>query len=252
MESYLSTLNPQDRLSLLSLLEPQDDASDASTNSKCEAAEDLQEENKRLKRQLAYYKQQWNEVKDQKERLETALESLRGLVSHYMGSESKLLQKSIAEKQFWSKVEVDNLLDKSEPPPDFPFREELPMTSSTIQKLSGDLAAALKELNALHFKHDKLQASYETLSASYTQFKVDSEKQQETDNKKLKGVIRRVQYLVGEKSKLEEETKRQSAYITKLELRLVHDEAKLKEVKNIKKPLSSRLMESLPFAYKFD
>jgi DNA repair exonuclease SbcCD ATPase subunit len=252
MESYLSTLNPQDRLSLLSLLSPKDDASEVSESSRDERDEDLQEENKSLKRQLAYYKQQWTEMKAHKERTETAMESLRSLVAHYMGSESKLLQKSAAEKQFWSKVQVNDLLDKSEPPPDFPLPpNELPSTKATVQKLTAALAQTTKELTSLMSRHEKLQLNYDSLSATHTQLKIEGDKQQEACKKQLKGAVRRVQYLVEEKSRLEDELKRQGAYVTKLELRLVQDEARLKEVKN-KKALASRLQEPLGLVYKFD
>lgn len=253
MESYLSTLNPQDRYSLLSLIEPKDNISEVSAGSSCDVAMDLHEENKRLKRQLAYYKQQWNEIKTQKERIEASLESLRGLVSLYMGSETKLVQKSNTEKQFWRKVQIDNLLDKSDPPPDYPFPEaELPSTRAQVQKLAADLSSTLKELNSLKAKHEKLENNYSCLSVTHTQYKHEAEKLHEADQKKLKAIVRRVQYLVGEKTRVEEEVKRQSAYVTKLELRLVQDETRLKEIKNYKKPLSARLMEPLQVDYKFE
>jgi chromosome segregation ATPase len=252
MESYLSSLNPQDRVSLLSLLPLNDDASEVSDSSKAERDEDLLEENKTLKRQLAYYKQQWTEIKAHKDRTEAAMESLRSLVAHYMGSESKLLQKSAAEKQFWGKVQVHDLLDKSEPPPDFPLPpNELPSTRATVQRLTADLAQTTKELNSLMGRHEKLQVSYDSLSTAHTQLKIEGDKQQEASKKKLKGAVRRVQYLVEEKSRLEDELKRQGAYVTKLELRLVQDEARLKEIKN-KRTLASRMQEPLGVVYKFD
>jgi len=216
-------------------------------NNMSEHIDKITKENLALKREVSYNQRTNHESQGKAGDLEKNMGNLRDLVINLVSENNKSKKREVWEKNFWQSINAHQLLFDSEPPEDYP-----------IQKLSNPVPCTMDEWNRVNIQNRKLTEELKNLQKRLDQAenhrddlfrnRNDLSREATSENTKLKkqllGSVRRIQYLVEEKQRLQDEVTKNTKYSNKLEMTLVQYNL---EIQTLKKTIS-RLKESKTLA----
>jgi len=182
-----------------------------------ERFKEVMAENLKLKRQITLSLKHYEENSAQASSAAESLNTLRQLLLGLLDKENSRKKRDIADKRLLESL--GGILLESEPPVDFPAALE----SEAAKANRADVELRKKDdlIGRLTCKVDKLESE----NANLLTFKRDSKRVSDSEVEKLKrqlvGALRRVQYLVQEKTQLTSEKQQLQDYCAKLEGKLL-------------------------------
>lgn len=182
-----------------------------------ERFKEVMAENLKLKRQITLSLKHYEENSAQASSAAESLHTLRQLLLGLLAKENTRKKRDISDKRLLESLE--GLLLDSEPPVDFPLALE--SEAAKANRVDVELRKKDDLIGRLTSKVDKLESE----KANLLTFKRDSKRISDSEVEKLKrqlvGALRRVQYLVQEKTQLTSEKQQLQDYCTKLEGKLL-------------------------------
>lgn len=183
-----------------------------------ERFKEVMTENLKLKRQITLSLKHYEENSAQATSASDTLNTLRQLLLGMLDKENSRKKRDITDKRLLESLGGGILMD-SEPPIDFPVALE--WESAKTNKLDGEMRKKDDLIGRLSSKIDKLEAENSNLLAYKRDFKRVSESETEKIKRQLVGALRRIQYLIQEKTQIAAEKQELQDYCAKLEAKML-------------------------------
>lgn len=182
-----------------------------------ERFKEVMTENLKLKRQITLSLKHYEENSAQATSASDSLNTLRQLLLGMLDKENSRKKRDITDKRLLESL--GGILMDSEPPIDFPI--SLESESAKSNKTDVEMRRKDDLIGRLSSKIDKLEAENSNLLA----YKRDSKRVSESETEKIKrqlvGALRRIQYLIQEKTQIAAEKQELQDYCAKLEAKML-------------------------------
>ena len=182
-----------------------------------ERFKEVMTENLKLKRQITLSLKHYEENSAQATSASDSLNTLRQLLLGMLDKENSRKKRDITDKRLLESL--GGILMDSEPPIDFPVSLESEAAKSN--KIDVEMRKKDDLIGRLSSKIDKLEAENSNLLA----YKRDSKRVSESETEKIKrqlvGALRRIQYLIKEKTQIAAEKQELQDYCAKLEAKML-------------------------------
>jgi hypothetical protein len=171
--------------------------------------------------------------------LESNSQTLRNLLTELLGRPSESARQSTEEQAFWDAVATPEVLAKSRPPNGFQVEGygDLQMVQAHPQ-YSQELDALRAKMRQSDVQLKKVQNNYERLQREYSTQRAAAAARDSTakaligrQRKWLMGTVRRIKWVIKRREDVEAQLKDRSAYITKLETKLLHQAMVLRKLR---------------------
>ena len=161
--------------------------------------------------------------------LEENTDTLRALVVEYMGGPTPAVrQQSDRERRFWEELATPGLLAASEPPADYLADEENelattvdPVRAVQVEAMRAGLIRARADAKALRNEVERLRTSRDAVRAAHITGKKEARQLALRQQAHLVGAVRRIAYLVSERTRQRAQLRAKDAYVARLESKLL-------------------------------
>ena len=134
-----------------------------------------------------------------------------------------------ARRRFWDRIATPRLLRESEPPDNFPIQQRQPI-ARVVELENLQTKLKLSKAECLKFKHyaSRMLDTHTRLREELRTVQRDSGRQLRKQQSQLMGAVRRIHYLVQEKSKLQSKLDDRDRYLKKVEAQLLRQRQQLR------------------------
>jgi len=145
-------------------------------------------------------------------------------------------QKSSRMKRpMWEKLATEEVLEASCPPESFPVPTRPRGLVTEVERLETRLKEAENKLKKANFESGELRREKLILEKEGTQSLMEARERLKQHEPQLMGAMRRINWLVGEKAKLEEKAEGAEEYSRRLEKKLIEKEGEVQRLKKASK-----------------
>ena len=182
--------------------------------------------------------------------LENNSQTLRKLLTELLGRPSEAKRQSSEEKAFWDAMATPEVLSKSRPPSSFQIDnfdgleivQAHPKYSQELDAVRAKMRQSEIQLKKIQNKYEDLQKEYSAQRAAATARDAAAKALIERQRKWLMGTVRRIKWVIKRREEVETQLKDRSAYVSKLETKLLHQAMLLRKLRSSrsKAPTKSR------------
>eukprot|EP00347_Sterkiella_histriomuscorum_P018528 403345168 len=209
----------------------------------------LMQENISLKKQSIYLDRSNKELTHKTSVYQSQIQNLRAFVVHLTNDLDGHKKKDFRQTQFWKALQADQVIQDSEPPNDYPTPidcndKNIFIVRQDLERLQHENKKYLNDLKSLTAKLESTQESLKKQTEKKNQLKKESNQLITQMKNQLLGAVRRINYLVEEKRKAEEENTKRSKYTAKLELKIVQENLNNKGLRQRVQNLQDNIQDS--------